>query len=99
MATTKELNSSEMTGEAYELLDCFASGIDDLVYKIAEGIAASKEQRSPEGAISITAADVKQAAESIFNAISAQAGKSIPQSVASEIQSMHECVLAKCRAK
>ncbi len=95
---TKEL-SSEMTGEAYDLLDCFASGIDDLVYKIAEGIAASNGQRSAEGTISITAADVKQAADSVFNAIKAQAGKGIPESVASEIQSMHECVLAKCRAK
>lgn len=96
--STQEANS-EMTGEAYDALDCLVSGIDVLVYEIAEKIAASKGHRNSIGVIQITGTDVKEAADAVFNAIKAQAGKAIPESIASNVDAMHEGVLAKCRTK
>lgn len=95
---TKEA-SSEMTGEAYDLLDCFVSGIDDLVYEIAEQMAASNGHTNSEGIVRITREDVKAAANAVFTAIKAEAGKTIPAAVAAQVEAMHECVMAKCHVE
>ncbi len=88
--------SSSMTGEAYNLLDCFVSGIDDLVYEIAESMAAARGSVN-DGVVEIDQHDVKRAADAVFNAIREQAGKTIPKDVAEQVESMHECVLSKCQ--
>lgn len=94
--TSRSRNSS-MTGEAYDLLDCFVSGIDDLVYEIAESMAAGRGSVSDDGVVEISQSDVKRAADAVFTAIREQAGKSIPEDVAKQVESMHKCVLSKCQ--
>ncbi len=96
MPTTHESKNSSMTSRAYDLLDCFVAGLDDVIYEIAEAIAKSKGHVI-EGVVEINDEDVKEAAESVFKAIREQAGKSIPAVEASQIDEMHECVLEKCR--
>jgi hypothetical protein len=89
--------TSSMTGEAYDLLDCFVSGIDDLVYEIAESMAAERGSVTGDGVIEIDQNDVKRAADAVFQAIREQAGKSIPKAVAEQVETMHKCVLSKCQ--
>jgi hypothetical protein len=96
MATAKEARNSEMTSEAFDLLDCFVSGLDDVIYNIAEKISEEKGQVRQDGTIEIKGEDVKRAATIVFDAIREQAGKSIPEAAVKEIESMHDCVMAKC---
>ena len=98
MATANDTKTtSEMTSEAYDLLDCFVSGLDDVIYEIAEAIASNKGQVTEDGTVEICQDDVKEAAQSVFMAIREQAGKSIPEAVRQQIEEMHECVLLKCK--
>lgn len=96
MTTANDSRNSTMTSEAYDLLDCFVSGLDEVIYEIAESLANSKGQ-IVDGIIEISQDDVKEAANRVFNAIRERAGKEIPQSVAQQIEGMHECVMEKCR--
>lgn len=86
-----------MSSEAYDLLNCFVSGLDDIIYEIAEGIASAKNKRTSAGTVQIDKDDVRAAAQIVFEAIRDQAGKAIPQVVAEQIEQMHQCVLSKCR--
>lgn len=97
MATANESRNSAMTSEAYDLLDCFVSGLDDVVYKVAEAMAAEKGQITSDDTVEITQEDVRAAAEVVFNAIHAAAGKSIPAAVVEQIEEMHGCVMEKCK--
>lgn len=99
MATANLPTDSEMTSEAYDLLDCFVSGLDAVVYEIAEAIAKANGQVTDAGTVEINQDDVKQAAKSVFEAIQEQAGKSIPAAAARQIEEMHECVLMKCEIR
>jgi hypothetical protein len=97
MATANHSKNSEMTSEAYDLLDCFVQGLDDVIYEIAETIAREKVQTSSTGTVEIRRDDVKEAALALFRAIREEAGKSLPAHVARHLEEMHDCVIAKCR--
>lgn len=99
MSTANNSKNSEMTTDAYDLLECFVSGLDKIIYEIAEDIAERKGQVLPEGAIEIRADDIRMAADVVFKAIREQTGKSIPKDLAVQIEEMHECVLEKCRIR
>lgn len=85
-----------MTSDAYDLLDCFVSGIDEIVYEIAGSLAKS-EGRVENGVVQISQVDVRKAANLVFEAI--QANTAIPRDVAENIRTTHQCVLEKCRIK
>ncbi|MEK6236199.1 MAG: hypothetical protein N2C14_15950 [Planctomycetales bacterium] len=88
-----------MSREAMDLLDCFMTGLDSVVFEIATTIAREKGQVNNDGTVEIMKGDVKEAAESVFAAIREQAGKTIPLLAVEDIESMRECVLEKCRIK
>lgn len=99
MTTANESQKSVMTSEAYDLLDCFVAGLDDVIYEIAEGIAREKGRVSSDGTVEIQKDDIRDAAELALNAIRDQAGKAIPKGAAEQIERMHGCVLEKCRVQ
>lgn len=47
MSTVDRTTASEMSGKAYDLLDCFVSGLDKVVYEIAESLARAAEKATP----------------------------------------------------
>ena len=91
---TDNLANSEMTGKAYELLDCFVSGLDQVVYEIAESLAKDAGQLNDAGVVEIQHKDVKAAAELVFKAIKENAD--IPKDALDDINEMHQCVQEKC---
>ncbi|MFC1757217.1 hypothetical protein ACFL2H_00410 [Planctomycetota bacterium] len=95
MSTANDSKQSSITGEAYDLLDCFVSGLDDLVYEIAEAEAKGND-RVVEGVVEINRDDVKAAAELVFNAIRSQAGPAIPEALEQMLAGMEDCFHAKC---
>ena len=98
MSTANESRNSAMTSEAYDLLDCFVSGLDDLIYEFAEAVAIENKHITESGTVEIDRNDVRQAADYVFQAIREQAGKSVSKSMAKQVDEMHECVLLKCKA-
>ena len=94
MATANDSKNSEMTGDAYDLLDCFVSGLDQVVYEIAEALAKQSGQVDASGTIEIRHKDVEQAASLVFKAI--RENPSIPQDALDDISEMHQCVQEKC---
>lgn len=98
MSTANESRNSSMTSEAYDLLDCFVAGLDEVIYEIAESRAMAKGQEK-DGVVEITKDDVREAAEIVFDAIQKHAGTAIPQERADEIEKMHQCVLKKCNVR
>ncbi len=90
----KNTTKSEMTGRAYDLLDCFVSGLDKVVYEIAESIAREAGQLTEAGVVEIRYEDVRSAADLVFKAIKENA--SIPKDALADIEQMHACVQEKC---
>ena len=68
MPTLMQPNSqSSISGEAMDVMNCFTSGLDDVVYELAEKIA---QRRSPSNAaIQIDVEDVKEAARLLFQGL------------------------------
>lgn len=88
--------NSTITSEAFSLLDCFVSGLDDVIYEIAESIADANGHRSGDGSIEITRNDIRDAVKIVFDAIKQQAGTGISQETVAHIEEMHACVMQKC---
>lgn len=99
MATANEKieTRSSISGDAFELLDCFVSGLDDIVYEFAEEIARRRSE-CPTGAVEIEAADVREAAHLVFDSIKKAAGdRDLPPGLVAEIEGMVRCLEAKCQ--
>jgi hypothetical protein len=94
MSTENDSQNSEMTGSAYDLLDCFVSGLDRVVYEIAERLAKKAGQINDDGVVEIRKKDVREAANLVFRAI--RDNKDIPQDALADIVEMLECVERKC---
>jgi hypothetical protein len=94
MATTTkgfDTITSTASEEAMNKLSCFHSGIEDLVYNLAEDKA---KRRNPprSGPIQIEAEDVTWAAGRVFEAIERMAGHGdVPAEFADAVHSMREC--------
>lgn len=97
MSTASESRKSEITGEAIELLDCFVSGFDSIIYELAESLARTASSVQPEDVVEIERDHVKDAALIIFRAIQEEAGKTLSAEAAEEIIDMHRCVMEKCK--
>lgn len=95
MSTIERPTTSEMSGKAYDLLDCFVSGLDRVVYEIAESLARAAGQVNPAGVVEIRQEDVRAAAEMVFAAIREK--KDIPRDALDDIEEMHQCMQAKCK--
>jgi hypothetical protein len=97
MSTVDRTTASEMSGKAYDLLDCFVSGLDKVVYEIAESLAKAAGQVNQAGVVEIQQKDVRAAAEMVFAAI--RENKNIPRDALDDIEQMHQCMQAKCEVK
>ena len=83
--------TSTASEEALDKLSCFHSGIEDLVYNLAETKA---KLRTPlrSGPVQIEAEDVSWAACRVFEAIARLAGEGdVPAEFAAAVDSMREC--------
>lgn len=96
MATVNQTNTeTRISQEAASLLDCLASGLDKIVYEVAEQIARSRSSAVP---LRIEAIDVQQAADKVLAAFRAQIlSKELPQEAGEAIEGMDSCLKEKAR--
>jgi hypothetical protein len=71
MATLDE-NSSLLSSEAFDVLDCFVAGLDDVVYKIAERVARKRSGAGDDEPVTIVVDDIREAAKRLFVALRSQ---------------------------
>jgi hypothetical protein len=91
------VDQSRISGEGLELLDCFVSGLDDMIYELAEEIAKKRDPSSSE-VVQIEAEDVRNAAELVYGHLRSlvKTGK-LPETIESVIGSMERCCCGRGR--
>jgi hypothetical protein len=85
----------KISSKAIDLLQCFMSGLDDVIVRIALGIADEKRRSGHRVELRIEADDIEQAANAVLEQIRST---DLPQPVKTEIDEMDECLKAKCKA-
>jgi hypothetical protein len=101
MATADRGTESRISSEALDLLNCYVSGLDKIVYEIAEEFAKQRmgDAVAAGKPIRIDASDVKQAADLLISSIRKMAeGGNVPQEIVPAIEGMHQCLQEKCAA-
>jgi len=87
MATANHGNiESSISSDALGLLDCFTNGLDDVIYEIAEAIAA---RRTGSQQVEITRADIKEAANVFVVCLETA---EIPAPVRDHVRQMLHCL-------
>jgi len=98
MSATQNPKSQEsrISSKAFDLLDCFVSGLDEVIYKSAENLA---RLRSPnDNFVQIEAEDIATAAEQVIAAIRERVRTGeIPKELGTEIDGMERCLNQKFR--
>ena len=82
-----------ISSKALELLQCFMSGLDDVVIRIALQRAREKADSSVD--IRIDADDIVQAANAVLDRIRSQ--ENLPPELRSDINEMDGCLRQKCQ--
>ena len=91
MMATKYESTASMSSEAYDLLDCFADEIGDLVFSIASQIA-EKRITASGGSPVIGVDDMKTAVEMLTRAVKkAQEAGEFPEDKLNEFTGMLDC--------
>lgn len=73
MSVVEERSASKISAEAFDLLDCFVAGLDDVVYQMAEHIARHRlGKMNPAEAVEINADDVTAAGEQLIQLLREQ---------------------------
>jgi len=88
-----------ISGDAVDLLQCFMSGIDDVVMRIALSLAERRLEGEGKSCSSgqelrVEGRDVKEAAFSFFEHILSR--EDLPPDVKQDIREMEQCLKAKC---
>jgi hypothetical protein len=98
MSTTNSDRATSISNEAYELLDRFVGGLDDIIYELAEDKAKQKNRDSStmEARIKIDVEDVKFAAQIVIDALKEQLGADIPH-LSSIMEDIESCYQKKAR--
>jgi hypothetical protein len=96
MATIDENVTNTISASALHMLDCFASGLDKLVYEIAKQIAIRRRANCPDAdphsPVEIAPEDVKEAGEFIAQFVEKLvADGTIPATVSEEVDRMVKC--------
>lgn len=88
--------SSAVSSDALELLDCFHSGLEDIVYEIAEDLAKKRKGTPEKAPIQIEATDVVTAGNMVLDAIKhlAESGQ-ISNEVVSAVEEMRQ----RCKSR
>jgi len=98
MATANQASESTISGKAMDLLDCFVSGLDDVILEVAETIA--KERQGDVVPIRIESQDVVQAADAFFGQIKDRLGADPSKAqILKTIEGMHQCLRNRCEAQ
>ena len=84
-----------LSAKAVDLLQCFMSGLDDIVLRIARGIAEERQKATNAKELRVEAEDVAAASRHVFAQILSQSDLS--DSVRSDLVAMQECLTAKCQ--
>ncbi len=89
--------TSTISNEAYEILGCFAGGIDNLVYDLAEKIA---RERNPNlKLVPIETEDIKTAAGKVIRSLKQLAASGgLPAGMEQEIDDMNRCLEENAQA-
>lgn len=99
MEVTKERKpQSSLSSEAFEMLDCFVAGLDDVVFSLAEQIARERHPGIAHDApVAVEVEDVKQAARTVIQGVrNAIKGGKLPASFESVVQEMQDCFEERC---
>ena len=93
MAPVQEKSTSKLSAEAFDLLDCFVSGLDDVVYDVAEHTARHRlGKMNPEDPIEITSADITVAGETVIRLLREQIFKNqLSESLAPILDQVERC--------
>jgi hypothetical protein len=91
-----EEQATRISNRALNLLDCFTSGVDDIIFRVAEEIA---RRRQPEGRLSIDIEDIEKAGDIVLGRLkeSVDAG-GLPKHLGQAIEDMHHCLRERCLA-
>ena len=80
------------------LLDCFSSGVDEVIYRCAVELARQRGGKSTENPVRVDQQDVMRAAELIFDSIREHIGANPETAVVfNRFQDMYQCLMARCK--
>jgi hypothetical protein len=86
-----------LSGKAVDLLQCIMAGLDDIVLRIARGIAEERQRAcASTKPLRVEASDVEQASKYVFAQILSQ--QDLPAPVKADLEVMQECLTEKCKA-
>jgi|APCry1669189034_1035192.scaffolds.fasta_scaffold210915_2 hypothetical protein len=86
-----------LAAKAVDLLQCFLSGLDDIVLKIAKDRAKARRQsQGNQSPLRIEVEDVEAASRQLFEKILSQEGLSTD--LRTELEEMQKCLTQKCQA-
>jgi hypothetical protein len=95
MATVDQKTETRISQEAATLLDCLATGLDRIVYEVAEQLARERSSALP---LRIEAEDVQRAAEKVLATFrTLVSSKQLPQEAAEAIEGMDSCLKQKAK--
>jgi hypothetical protein len=96
MPAVNQTAESRISSKALELLDCFKSGFDDVIYATAE-LIAKRRGGSP---VRIESGDVEKAAEMFFRPLKETlVREQIGAEQLQQIESMLQCLKDKCHLR
>ena len=93
MATVRDKPETNISSDAYDLLDCFVCGLDKVVYEMAAEIARARASKGDDpGPVEIEAGDVVQAGHRLIDAVKEliAKGKTQPE-LAAVISDVEKC--------
>lgn len=95
-ATTQPQNEANwrISSEAFDLLRCFMSGIDDLIVHIALVNARKNGKADESGRVRLDAVDIENAANFVLDKIIEQPS-TLPE-LKDELEAMRGCLKIKC---
>lgn len=82
--------STTINSEAFELLECFAGGLDELVLKLAENIAAKRQTANNE--VEVGVADIQSAAQQLVKILQTS---DLPDEIRTDLDVMLSCFKRK----
>lgn len=86
-----------LAAKAVDLLQCFLSGLDDIVLRIAKDMAVARHKKSAAVTpLRIEVEDVEEASRYVFAKILEQ--DSLSADLKAELEEMQECLTQKCKA-
>jgi len=88
-----EVGDYRISSKALELLQCFMSGLDDVVIRMA--LEKAREKAISPTDVRIDAEDIVQAADAVLDRIRSQ--EHLPAELQSDINKMDGCLRQKCR--